>query len=65
MAMIDDKTQSLATDSALTARQTTIVSAALVILLGAFVLFGVAMAQPATLHNAAHDARHSFAFPCH
>lgn len=35
------------------------------ILLGVFVLFGVAMAGPEAIHNAAHDARHAFAFPCH
>lgn len=34
-------------------------------LLGIFVLFGVAMAGPEVIHNAAHDARHAFAFPCH
>ena len=34
-------------------------------LIGVFVLFGVGLAQPDTLHNAAHDARHAFAFPCH
>lgn len=35
------------------------------ILLGVFVLFGVGFAGSATIHNAAHDSRHSFAFPCH
>lgn len=35
------------------------------ILLGVFVLFGVALAGPDVIHNAAHDARHAFAFPCH
>ena len=34
-------------------------------LLGAFILLGVGFASPATLHNAAHEARHAFAFPCH
>lgn len=33
--------------------------------LGVFLLFGVGFAQPDVLHNAAHDGRHSFAFPCH
>lgn len=32
---------------------------------GALVVFGVGFASPSTIHNAAHDARHSFAFPCH
>ena len=34
-------------------------------LLGAVILFGVALANSDTIHNAAHDARHSAAFPCH
>jgi len=35
------------------------------ILFGAFLVYGVGFASPLALHNAAHDARHSFAFPCH
>jgi cobalt transporter subunit CbtB len=35
------------------------------LLLGAFLLLGAAFAPIAIAHNAAHDARHSFAFPCH
>ena len=34
-------------------------------LLGAVVLFGVALANSDTIHNAAHDTRHAAAFPCH
>jgi len=34
-------------------------------LLGVFVIWGVGFAQSETLHNAAHDSRHSIAFPCH
>lgn len=34
-------------------------------LLGAFILLGSGFAQPEVLHNAAHDARHALAFPCH
>jgi cobalt transporter subunit CbtB len=41
------------------------VAALVAALLGLFILYGVGFANPATLHNAAHDARHSFAFPCH
>ncbi len=33
--------------------------------LGMFLLWGVGFAGPAVIHNAAHDARHSAAFPCH
>jgi cobalt transporter subunit CbtB len=35
------------------------------LLLGAFVLIGAGFAPIAAIHNAAHDSRHSFAFPCH
>ncbi|MCP4327838.1 MAG: CbtB-domain containing protein [Alphaproteobacteria bacterium] len=34
-------------------------------LLGMFIVWGVGFAQSSTLHNAAHDSRHSMAFPCH
>lgn len=57
--------RALTEDAAGTRRQTTILSAALVIMLGAFIFFGAALAQPAVLHNAAHDARHGFSVPCH
>jgi cobalt transporter subunit CbtB len=35
------------------------------VLLGAFILFGTAIVQNDSVHNAAHDMRHSMAFPCH
>ena len=35
------------------------------LLLGAFLLLGTGFAPIPIAHNAAHDARHSFAFPCH
>ena len=28
-------------------------------------VFGTGFAHPETIHNAAHDTRHAFAFPCH
>ena len=34
-------------------------------LLGAVILFGVALANSDTIHSAAHDTRHAAAFPCH
>ncbi|MGO8918737.1 MAG: CbtB domain-containing protein [Stellaceae bacterium] len=39
--------------------------AVVAILLGSFLIFGAGFAPIGVLHNAAHDGRHSFAFPCH
>ena len=35
------------------------------ILLGSFLVLGTGFASANLLHDAAHDARHGFAFPCH
>jgi len=42
-----------------------IAPAALALLIGAFMIVGVGFAQSSTVHNATHDVRHAFAFPCH
>ena len=42
-----------------------VVPVLIVALLGMFMLYGVGFAGPQALHNAAHDGRHAFAFPCH
>lgn len=34
-------------------------------ILGVVLLYCMGFAQPKFLHDAAHDVRHSFAFPCH
>ena len=47
------------------ARQRTVASGIFAMLLGLFLVFGAGLAQPDMLHNAAHDTRHAFAFPCH
>lgn len=39
--------------------------AGIAMIFGIFLVFGAGFAQPTALHNAAHDARHAFAFPCH
>jgi len=39
--------------------------ATLAILLGAFLVLGAGFAHPDIVHNAAHDTRHAFTFPCH
>ena len=59
--------QILSESAALDAGRSTAALAAPVValLLGAFVLIGAGFAPIAAIHNAAHDSRHSFAFPCH
>ena len=47
------------------AAQTRRLAGFVAVLLGVFLIYGVGFAQPAALHDAAHDGRHSFAFPCH
>ena len=42
-----------------------IIPALAALLLGAFLVLGIGFAHSDTIHNAAHDTRHSFAFPCH
>ena len=34
-------------------------------ILGMVMLFGAGFVQTSAVHNAAHDVRHSLAFPCH
>ena len=46
-------------------RTNAVLQAALAILLGAFVIFFVGFSHIDVVHNAAHDTRHSNAFPCH
>jgi cobalt transporter subunit CbtB len=42
-----------------------LIPAVLAMVLGAFLVYGTGFAHPMAIHNAAHDARHAFAFPCH
>ncbi len=46
-------------------RQRTVAAAIFAIMLGVFMIYGAGLAQPNLLHNAAHDTRHTLAFPCH
>ena len=51
---------------ALSSARTEAVSAALLAaLVGSVMLFAVGFAHSSVLHNAAHDTRHTAAFPCH
>jgi cobalt transporter subunit CbtB len=52
-------------DTAIGARASTAVAALLAALLGLFLLWGVGFSHLSAFHNAAHDTRHSNAFPCH
>ncbi len=47
------------------ARASVAAPALVALLLGAFLVLGTGFAHSDTIHNAAHDSRHSFAFPCH
>lgn len=47
------------------ARSEALIAAAMAALFGALLIWGVGFAPIAALHNAAHDTRHSLAFPCH
>jgi cobalt transporter subunit CbtB len=46
-------------------RTDTLLSAICAALLGSFLIWGVGFAHISAFHNAAHDTRHSAAFPCH
>lgn len=41
------------------------IPAGVALLLGIFILLSAGFAPIGAIHDAAHDARHSFAFPCH
>jgi len=43
----------------------TIMPAGIALMLGVFILLSAGFAPIDAIHNAAHDTRHSFAFPCH
>jgi cobalt transporter subunit CbtB len=46
-------------------RATVVLPALLAAFLGTFLIFGVGFSHISAFHNAAHDTRHSNAFPCH
>jgi cobalt transporter subunit CbtB len=46
-------------------RISAIVPAIVAALFGAFLIWGVGFSSMEIFHNAAHDTRHSNAFPCH
>jgi cobalt transporter subunit CbtB len=52
-------------DARQAARSERLVAAVMAALFGIFLVWGVGFSPVAALHNAAHDTRHSLAFPCH
>ncbi len=48
-----------------TRRSAELLPAILAALLGAFLVIGAGFAPIPLVHNAGHDTRHAFAFPCH
>jgi cobalt transporter subunit CbtB len=46
-------------------RSETLIAAVAAAVLSVFLVWGVGFSPIAALHNAAHDTRHSMAFPCH
>ncbi len=46
-------------------RSSVIGAATIAIVVGFFLVFAAGFAHSDAVHNAAHDARHSLAFPCH
>lgn len=46
-------------------RAESFVPALVAALLGVFLLYGSGFASANALHEAAHDSRHAFSFPCH
>ena len=65
MALHESVVKQEALSGGLTRRMAAVKPAFLAIVLGIFILYGVGFAQPQLLHDAAHDTRHAFAFPCH
>jgi cobalt transporter subunit CbtB len=57
--------QTIATGSAVAAAESHRWQAVAAALFGLVLILGVGFAGPMALHNAAHDARHIHAFPCH
>jgi len=48
-----------------TAKSQSLVAGGVAFLIGAMLIFAVGFSQTTAAHDAAHDTRHSLAFPCH
>jgi cobalt transporter subunit CbtB len=63
MAMIKETTKSQS--QAVVEQTTSKMPAVIALVFGAFLVLGTGFAHSQTIHDAAHDVRHAFAFPCH
>jgi cobalt transporter subunit CbtB len=52
-------------DSVVGGRSSTLAAAMMSAILGLVIIWGVGFSHIDVVHNAAHDTRHSNAFPCH
>jgi cobalt transporter subunit CbtB len=62
---MNDQTLPSQATIAVGARGRVAAAAVVSVALGMLLLWGVGFAHSSTLHNTAHDTRHSFSFPCH
>ena len=56
------KTHTLSLTDRISART---VAGLMALVIGSILVFGVGLANSQALHDAAHDTRHSYGFPCH
>ena len=62
--MINAASTATTLDYAITTRQR-LIAVFFGLLVGSLLILGAGFAGPGELHNAAHDSRHAFSFPCH
>lgn len=58
-------TQTAATAATEQTRSTVVATAAFAMLFGIFLVYGAGFANSQIVHDAVHDSRHAFSFPCH
>jgi cobalt transporter subunit CbtB len=63
--LADMRVQSAASTAASVSLSERLAAAAMAALLGLGIIWGVGFSHVPAWHNAAHDTRHSMAFPCH
>jgi cobalt transporter subunit CbtB len=64
-SMASDRSATVDQSAAAVASTGVLLQALAAAALGLFLLWGVGFSQIEAVHNAAHDTRHSNAFPCH